>query len=241
LEFDHSGDAVLANLLESKSVRDRSGWSALISAAAHTAIIALAIVATAQARTDVPRDTEIVRWINPPAPSAPATPATPAKLPSVDPPARATLPGLRLIDRISVTIPSVDPLATLPSLNSDQIAAGLVAPTSTSLASGPVGTAEPLTADQVEKQVSLRPGSPPPRYPDALRAGGVEGEVVAVFVVNERGRAEPGSLRFIRSANALFETAVRDALANLRFVPAEVGGRKVRQLVQMPFVFRLSR
>jgi len=27
----------------------------------------------------------------------------------------------------------------------------------------------------------------------------------------------------------------------MRFVPAEIGGRKVRQLVQMPFVFTLNR
>jgi protein TonB len=64
---------------------------------------------------------------------------------------------------------------------------------------------------------------------------------VALFVVNERGRAELESLRFTRSDHSLFEAAVKDALAALRFVAAEVGGRKVRQLVQMPFVFRLSR
>jgi len=27
----------------------------------------------------------------------------------------------------------------------------------------------------------------------------------------------------------------------MRFVPAEIGGKKVRQLVQMPFLFTLSR
>jgi protein TonB len=34
---------------------------------------------------------------------------------------------------------------------------------------------------------------------------------------------------------------VRVALRRMRFIPAEVGGVKVRQLVQMPFVFTLSR
>jgi protein TonB len=34
---------------------------------------------------------------------------------------------------------------------------------------------------------------------------------------------------------------VRVALRRMRFIPAEVGGAKVRQLVQMPFVFTLSR
>mgnify|MGYP006140498415 CR=1 FL=1 len=32
-----------------------------------------------------------------------------------------------------------------------------------------------------------------------------------------------------------------DALKKMRFRPAEVGGRAVRQLVQQPFVFQLGR
>jgi len=85
------------------------------------------------------------------------------------------------------------------------------------------------------------PGTPPPRYPEVLRSSGVEGQVVAVFVVNEMGRAEADSIRFSRSDNRLFEDAVKESLRRMRFVPAEIGGRKVRQLVQMPFVFTLAR
>jgi len=96
-------------------------------------------------------------------------------------------------------------------------------------------------ADQVEKQVSVVPGSPPPRYPEILRSAGVEGQVTALFVVDETGRAEEDSVRFVRSDNPLFENAVKQALHRMRFVPAEIGGRKVRQLVLMPFVFTLAR
>jgi protein TonB len=39
----------------------------------------------------------------------------------------------------------------------------------------------------------------------------------------------------------MFEQAVRSALPNMRFLPAEIGGRKVKQLVQQPFVFALQR
>ncbi|HEX9129121.1 MAG TPA: energy transducer TonB [Gemmatimonadaceae bacterium] len=99
----------------------------------------------------------------------------------------------------------------------------------------------PFRADQVEKQVGLIPGSAPPRYPEVLRSSGVEGRVIAQFVVDEMGRAEGGSLRFVRSDNQLFEDAVRVAFVRMRFIPAEIGGMKVRQLVQMPFVFTLSR
>jgi periplasmic protein TonB len=34
---------------------------------------------------------------------------------------------------------------------------------------------------------------------------------------------------------------VRTALRRMRFVPAQIGGKKVRQLVQMPFVFTLQK
>jgi protein TonB len=99
----------------------------------------------------------------------------------------------------------------------------------------------PFTPDQVEKLAALAPGNAPPRYPEVLRNAGVEGEVTAIFVVDEKGRAEEGSIRFVRSDNQLFQDAVRVALSRMRFVPAEVAGRRVRQLVQMPFVFTLAR
>jgi len=64
---------------------------------------------------------------------------------------------------------------------------------------------------------------------------------MAQFVVDESGRAEVDSVLFLRSDNRLFEEAVRSVLPRLRFTPAEIGGRKVRQLVQMPFVFTLNK
>jgi protein TonB len=74
-----------------------------------------------------------------------------------------------------------------------------------------------------------------------LRNAGVEGQVIAEFVVDEQGRAEERSVRFVRGGNPLFEDAVRVALRRMRFISAEIGGRKVKQLVQMPFVFTIAR
>ncbi len=106
---------------------------------------------------------------------------------------------------------------------------------------GPEGVYTTFTADQVEKQVSLISGSASPRYPEALRIAGVEGQVVARFVVDGEGRVEEGTVKFVRSDNPLFDDAVRSALSRMRFAPAEIAGKKVRQLVEMPFVFALSR
>ena len=119
---------------------------------------------------------------------------------------------------------------------------GTIGPTAGNRGEGATApTGGTFRADQVEKQVSVVPGSPPPRYPEILRSVGVEGQVTALFVVDETGRAEEDSVRFMRSDNPLFENAVKQALHRMRFVPAEIGGRKVRQLVLMPFVFTLAR
>jgi protein TonB len=89
----------------------------------------------------------------------------------------------------------------------------------------------------VEKAVVAVPGSPQPRYPETLRQARVEGEVEVEFVVDTLGRVERGSLRILRSDHELFAAAVRAALPGMRFLPAEAGGRRVRQLVRQPFSF----
>ena len=81
-------------------------------------------------------------------------------------------------------------------------------------------------------------GSATPQYPETLRSAGIEGEVDAQFVVDTTGRAM--SLEIKKSTNDLFAAAVRAALPRMRFYPAEIGGKKVRQLVQQPFTFTIS-
>lgn len=90
---------------------------------------------------------------------------------------------------------------------------------------------------QVEKQVAQVPGTTGAKYPDALRSAKVEGMVLAQFVVDTAGRYEDGTLKVLKSSHEMFTQAMRDALPQMRFTPAEVGGSKVRQLVQQPFVF----
>ncbi|MDP9203153.1 MAG: energy transducer TonB [Gemmatimonadota bacterium] len=229
---------MLETLLESQSKRQGSAAGTIMSVAAHTALIAAALYATAQARVEPTRIPETVRPLYFPRPQSPiptASPTTTRQTRSV---------GRRLIfvePHLDINVPPVDItgivskpddfgptsiLATAPNVGGESGAS-------------PVGS--PFRADQVDKRVAVVPGAPPPRYPEVLRSSGVEGQVIAVFVVDQQGRAEEASLRFVRSDNQLFEGAVRVALRRMRFIPAEVGGRKVRQLVQMPFVFTLAR
>jgi protein TonB len=109
------------------------------------------------------------------------------------------------------------------------------------------GTPAPVNSDQtyfefqVEKQVAPYPGNTAPRYPDMLRSANVEGEVLAQFVVDTSGKAEMSTFKVIKSTHDLFTNSVRASLPNMKFYPAEVGGKKVKQLVQMPFQFNLTK
>lgn len=93
---------------------------------------------------------------------------------------------------------------------------------------------------QVTRSVEARPDNPPPVYPAKLRAANIGGLVVASFTVDAAGSPEMDSFKILKSDHDLFTLAVREVLPRLRFRPADVDGRPVRQHVQMPFVFSLS-
>jgi biopolymer transport protein ExbD len=78
------------------------------------------------------------------------------------------------------------------------------------------------------------------RYPDMLRASRTNGEVLAQFVVDTNGHALPETFKVIRTTHALFVQSVRSALPDMRFAPATIGGKAVRQLVQTPFQFTIT-
>jgi protein TonB len=104
-----------------------------------------------------------------------------------------------------------------------------------------VSADQPFFEYQVEQQVRQIPGTGTLRYPEMLRSAKVEGEVLVQFVVGAEGRYEPGTLKVLKSSHELFAQAVTNAVPAMRFVPAQIGGRKVRQVVQQPFTFAISR
>jgi len=218
---------MLETLLESKAKRNRSTAGAIISVTAHTTLIAAALYATAQARPEPSKPPQMIRPFYIPRATSP-TPAASAS------PTRAARPGSRLIfvdPKLVIDVPPIEVSGIVSK--PDDFGPTAIGNTRSSLG-GETGTGvpgTPLRADQVERQVQLAPGSAPPRYPEVLRSSGIEGQVVALFVVDEQGRAEEGSVTFSRSDNRLFEDAVRAALRR----------RRVRQLVQMPFVFTIAR
>ena len=132
---------------------------------------------------------------------------------------------LPLIRRIDAPVPNSNPLAEL------QGKVGGVNRVS--------GASQAYFEYQVDKPAVIAPGSPEPIYPDSLKVKKVEGEFIASFIVDTTGNVELASFRVMKPGHPLFIASVRNALPLMRFVPAELAGMKVRQLVQRPFVFSL--
>ncbi len=233
------------NLIESKPQKQKSFGASVFSTVFHVAVIGASIFATANAGME--QEEEVVQKVDfvevkkdePPPPEEKAPPPPDAV---VAPPPPKGFQVLAAPVNIPDVIPEIDLSKALT--NEDDFSGKGVAG---GVASGVVGGTGPVNVDQpyfdfqVEKPVGAVPGSDGPRYPDILRSGGVEGQVLAQFVVDTTGRVDIASFRVLRSDHAMFEQAVRSALPRMRFFPAEIGGRKVKQLVQQPFVFALQR
>ncbi|MFN2397581.1 MAG: TonB family protein [Gemmatimonadaceae bacterium] len=100
--------------------------------------------------------------------------------------------------------------------------------------------AAPFTIMSDRPAIAL-PGSPQPRYPQMLRSSGIEGRVIAEFMVDTTGRAEMSTFRALTSSHSLFTSAVRDAISRTRFASAEEDGKPIRLLARQEFTFELAR
>jgi periplasmic protein TonB len=182
----------------------------------------------------------------PPTPKLVNVPSLPKEAPVAPPQGFKVLPPAV---NIPTTIPAVDLSKALTNEN-DFSGKGVAGGSSSGVKGGTgnegdtgkdAGAADhgPYMEFQVEKAVE-KIGGDAPTYPESLKSAGVEGEVLAEFVVNESGRYEPGTLKILNSSNSQFTAAVKDALPRMRFSAAQIGGRKVQQLVQMPFQFHIT-
>jgi len=236
---------VFNNLIESKPQKTRTLGSTIFSIVFHGVIISMSVLATKQVADAVAE--EVVQKVDfveikkdePPPPEDTPPPPPDAVAP---PPMAKGFQVLTAPINIPDVIPEID-LSKKLTNEADFSGRGVAG----GIAAGVVGGTAPVVSDQpyfdfqVEKPVAPVPGTGSPRYPDILRSASVEGEVLAQFVVDTTGRVEVATFKVIRKSHDLFEAAVRSALPNMRFLPAEVGGRKVKQLVQQPFVFALQK
>lgn len=79
-----------------------------------------------------------------------------------------------------------------------------------------------------------------PVYPDSLYAFGIEGDVVATFVVDTSGAPVQGSIEILSATSPAFAAAVRSAVAASRFTAARNRGRRVRQALVVPYRFTIK-
>lgn len=229
-------------LMESRRRRERRIAGTVTSVAAHAAIVLLAVIATS--RADPAPTVGVVAenpiWVDPT--RQPSGRESTAESGSVEESSSIDSPVESFPDpgEIDVDIPS--PVAG-PSVDIGAIVGRIGASDSRPASSSGSGTLDPggvFTTGSVERTASLRAGGPTPRYPELLRSARIEGKVDLRFVVDTLGRVEPGSPVVLSSTNALFTASVRAVLPKLRFTPATANGRKVRMMVEMPFVFRLE-
>jgi protein TonB len=250
---------MVIQLLESQHERQRRAAGATLSLMVHALLIALAVELTMEAAKQVERImperlvfAEVRQAEAPPAPPPEEVVKAPAPDQVVVQPSALPAKGFQVLVA-PVTIPN-----TLPNIDFSKsmtneadfsgrgvaggIAKGVVGGVPTNK---PTAVVEEAThaylVTEVEKAAAPLPDVVPPRYPEMLRVAGIEGTVVAQWVVDTAGRADMATFRVLRSEHDQFSEAVRLTVSRMRFYPAEIGGRRVRMLVEQPFEFRLEK
>ena len=97
-----------------------------------------------------------------------------------------------------------------------------------------------LSVLEVDSAATRDPASGAPAYPLELLKQNVQGSVYTQYVVDTTGFADTASLKIIRSTHPEFTASVRAALPYMRFAAARLSGRKVRQLVEQEFSFKIQ-
>jgi TonB family protein len=120
-------------------------------------------------------------------------------------------------------------------------------------AQGSAGTPDLIAAQQkmaeavgafalldVDSAAIRDPRSAAPAYPADMEARGVDGIVKVRFVVDSTGLIDVTTIRILETTNESFARAVRAAMPGMRFRPAMIGGKFVRQLSEQDFAFRVQ-
>ncbi len=94
---------------------------------------------------------------------------------------------------------------------------------------------------EVEEQAERDPASAAPAYPRDLMARGIEGYAAMRFVVDSAGTVDLSSIRVLDFTHPEFVNAVRSAMPGMRFTPARLGDKPVRQLAEQMFRFQIEK
>lgn len=232
---------MFTNLIESKPQRKGGIGGTFVSVALHAIIITLAVYVTAHAGQKIVeknRQEDVVfAKAPPPPPPPPDEPKPPPPDVVAAPPPPKGFQVLTAPINIPDKIPDVD-LSKAVTDEKDFSGKGVAG----GKANGVVGgvaqpTDQPYFEFQVEKPALPREGNPNPKYPSMLESSRVEGQVLAQFVVDTLGKADMSTYKVLQASNDLFAASLKSTLPQWRFYPAEAGGHKVKQIVQLPLKF----
>jgi protein TonB len=226
------------NLLESERRSQKSFRHTAISVIIHAAAITLAVYATANAGDVVKATVEVPIPVNPPQPGKPA-PANPpvSRVLGTRTPVAPRAPVIDPPTVICDKLPRIDPSGSESPPESLFTSGRSLSDSGEGASGSAIEAGEPWLESQVEKPALPRDGNPSPTYPSTLERSRVEGTVLSQFVVDTLGRADMRTFQLLASTNELFSASLRAALPRWRFYPAEAGGHKVKQIVQLPLKF----
>ena len=233
---------MFGTLLESRAKRRRRIGGAAVSVAAHLSIIGAVTATTVHgrmARTERPQPV-VIRFSHPTAPPRPVTDPLPRTLVAGSTSfSTITIHHIEAPQAVPVNLPPID---SSFGAGSDSIVIGH------GMSSSPLARSIIDDADRTgtnewsgnELQTRIV-SSAKPRYPESLRQAAIDGRVLVRFAIDTPGRIDMNSVTVLSTTHELFSQAVRDALPGFRFRPAELGGRRVRALAEMPFEFQITR
>ena len=92
---------------------------------------------------------------------------------------------------------------------------------------------------EVDSTVVRYQDSAAPPYPESMLRRRVEGSVMVQYVVDTTGHVDTTSFRVLFATHADFAKSVKNTLPLMRFHPAMMANKRVAQLVEQPFVFKI--
>lgn len=226
-------------LLESEKHVDRAAGGSAASIALHVLVLAFAIAVTSHAGGGVKRNDPVY------IPLPPWRPQVTMVSQSVATRAPSTTPH---IAKISVAVPTAIPV-TIPIPATSADVPTTIGTASAALPGSPTGTDtavaaprgnSPFGVEEVDVPASVVGGQRGPEYPDALRMMGVEGRVIARFIIGKNGRVESDPT-IVSATDEQFVKSVKRYLAGARYRPATKNGEPVRQLAEQEFDFTVRR
>lgn len=206
--------------------------SAVLSIAAHAVFIGAAVHGTGERARELAEEISQQVYYLPPPDRRPASEAHVERITYVDVGSGARLTA----DDGAMVMPAGKPQPTeAPGTRGPQGEDLLDQPSQL-----PVASDDSVYSILNVEEIAVRAeGSAAPIYPQELMEQAVEGAVLTTFVIDTTGRADTSTIHILKSAHPLFVQSVRTAIPGMRFSPAMVQGRKVRQIVEQQFQFRM--